>query len=492
MFYLGIDEGTTGVTVVLFDKEMRPLARGYAKHTQYYPRPGWVEHDAEEVFESVLSAVSDTLQEAGIEAGQITAIGIDHEGESVVLWDARTGKPVAPAIVWQDTRTAALCESVGQRERIRSCTGLFPNAYFSASKIAWLLAHVPEAKALAESGDLRAGNFDAFLAYRLSGGRIFATDPSTASRTLLMDMQKGVWSEEMAELWKIPLSILPEIRDSFGSFGNTDPEVFFGASVPITALMCDQQAALFGNHCFEEGQMKVTYGTGCFLLMNTGKRPVMSEHGLLPTVAWQRDGVRTYALDGGIYYAGAALQWLSEQAGILADVKKSGSIAAGLDDNGGVYFVPAFGGLAAPYWDTTATGTIIGLTAASASAHIVRAALESCAYQVADVLNAMETDSGIAVTELRCDGGMTGNAFLMQFQADVTQKMVRTYSFPDVTARGIAMAAAVGAGEEAAFARQEEACAYSPVYSAQKAGELQEEWHHALKHARGFKDSGTI
>lgn len=487
MFYLGIDEGTTGVTVVLFDKKMRPLARGYAKHTQYYPNPGWVEHDAEEVFESVLLAVRDILKQVGVSARQITAIGIDHEGESVVLWDARTGKPVAPAIVWQDTRTAKLCESIEQKEQIKACTGLFSNAYFSASKIAWLLEHVPEAKELAESGNLRAGNFDAFLAYQLSGGRIFATDPSTASRTLLMDIKKGVWSEEMAKLWKIPLQILPEIRDSFGNFGNTDPEVFFGASVPITALLCDQQAALFGNHCFNEGQMKVTYGTGCFLLMNTGSHPVLSEHGLLPTVAWQRNGVRTYALDGGIYYAGATQQWLSEQAGILENVKKSGSIAAGLDDNGGVYFVPAFGGLAAPYWDTTATGTIIGLTAASTSAHIVRAGLESCAYQVADVLHAMEMDSGIMVKELRCDGGMTVNRFLMQFQADVTQKIVRTYSFPDVTARGVAMAAAVGAGEKEDFEQQKEACVYSPVCSAQKAGKLQEKWHHALEHARGWK-----
>lgn len=488
MYYLGIDEGTTGVTVVLFDKKMKPLARGYARHTQYYPKPGWVEHDAEEVYESVLSAVSDTLKKAGISAGQITAMGIDHEGESVVLWDARTGKPVAPAIVWQDTRTAEWCKSVGRKEEIRACTGLFPNAYFSASKIAWLLTHVPEAEKLAESGSLRAGNFDAFLAYRLSSGRIFATDPSTASRTLLFDIHRGAWSEEMAELWKIPLSILPEIRDSFGCFGNTDPEEFFGASVPITAMLCDQQAALFGNQCFGQGQMKVTYGTGCFVLMNTGERPVMSEHGLLPTVAWQRNGVRTYALDGGIYYAGATLQWLSEQAGILKEVKKSGSIAAGLADNGGVYFVPAFSGLAAPSWDTTATGTIIGLTAASTSAHIVRAALEGCAYQVTDVLAAMEADSGIAVTELRCDGGMTVNTFLMQFQADAAQKPVKTYSFPDVTARGIAMAAAVGAGEETKYERQEN-CVYSPVLNAQKAAKLLTEWHRALKHASGWRTS---
>lgn len=487
MYYLGIDEGTTGVTVVLFDKKMRALARGYAKHTQYYPNPGWVEHDAQEVFESVLLAVSDALKQAGVSARQITAIGIDHEGESVVCWDARTGKPVAPAVVWQDTRTTEMCESVGQKEQIRSLTGLFPNAYFSASKITWLLEHVPQARELAKSGNLRAGNFDAYLAYRLSGGRIFATDSSTASRTLLMDIKKGVWSEEMAKLWKIPLQILPEIKDSFGNFGNTDPEVFFGASVPITALMCDQQAALFGNHCFSEGQMKVTYGTGCFLLMNTGTRPVLSKHGLLPTVAWQKNGVRTYALDGGVYYAGAALQWLSEQAGILEDVKKSGEIADRLTGNGGVYFVPAFGGLAAPYWDPSATGTIIGLTAASTSAHIVRAALESCAYQAADVLNAMETDSGITVNELRCDGGMTGNTFLMQLQADVTQKVIRTYSFPDVTARGIAMAAAVGVGESAAFEEQVGTFTYSPVCSAQKAKELQEEWHKAVQHARGWK-----
>lgn len=487
MYYLGIDEGTTGVTAVLFNTRMRPLGRGYARHTQYYPHPGWVEHDAREVFENVLSAVQGALQEAGISAGQITAIGIDHEGESAVLWDARTGEPVAPAIVWQDTRTTGMCEAVGQKERIKSCTGLFPDAYFSASKIAWLLEHVPRAGELAGSGNLRAGNFDAYLAYRLSGGRIFATDPSTASRTLLMDLQKGVWSEEMAEIWKIPLSILPEIKDSFGTFGFTDPEVFFGVRVPVTAMLCDQQAALFGNHCFFKGQMKVTYGTGCFLLMNTGTSPVFSAHGLLPTVAWQKNGVRTYALDGGIYYAGAALQWLSERAGILEDVGKSGDIAEGLTDNGGVYFVPAFGGLAAPYWDASATGTIIGLTAASTSAHIVRAALESCAYQAADVLHAMEKDSGITVRELRCDGGMTVNAFLMQMQADVTQKIVKTYSFPEATARGAAMAAAVGAGKEMAFEEIEEAFVYVPSCSAQKANELRDGWRKALKHAGGWK-----
>ena len=446
--YLGIDEGTTGVTAVLFDESFTPLARGYQENRQYYPAPGLVEHDAEEIYENVLTAVSQALQKAGKSAALVTALGLDHEGESVVAWDRETGRPICPVIVWQDRRTDGVCRDMARQNGalIEACTGLSPDAYFSASKMAWILQNVPRAKELAQTGRLAMGNMDAFLAFRLSGGKVFATDVSTASRTMLMDLKTGQWDERMLKLWNIPREVLPDIRDSAFAFGSTAADAFFGAEVPIGALLCDQQAALLGNRCFEKGSVKTTYGTGCFMLMNTADKPVRPQNGLLPTAAWRMDGSMQYALDGAVYTAGAAVQWLRDGLKLIEDAAQTEEMANSLEDNGDVYFVPAFSGLAAPYWNPGARGMLIGLTGGTTDAHVVRAVLESCAYQVRDVLDAMQKDSGTAISQMKCDGGMTRNRFLMQFQADILGRELYVSDFPDVTALGSAMAAAHALG----------------------------------------------
>lgn len=490
-YYLGVDEGTTGVTAVIFDEQFTPVGRGYQESTQYYPQPGWVEHDAPEIFENTLSAIGQALQNACLPASALSAIGIDHEGESVVLWNKETGEPVANSIVWQDKRTVGQCEDVEKRygTEIRNCTGLSPDPYFSASKIAWILEHEPKARALLKEHKLLAGNMDAYFVWRLTGGKAFATDISTASRTLLMNLEQGRWDERMLEIWGIEKEILPEICDSASAFGVTDPDVFFGTSVPITGLICDQQAALYGNRCFTSGSVKTTYGTGCFMLMNVGERPAFSKSGLLPTAAWRLDGKASYALDGGIYIAGAAITWLRDRLKVIQKASETEAMALSLKDNGDVYFVPAFAGLAAPHWDACARGTIVGLTGGTGAEHIVRATLESCAYQVRDVFDAMQKDSGIAIREMRCDGGMVHNKFLMQFQADILNIPLIIPEFADSTALGSAMLAAKGAGTETYPPSAGKEQVFEPHMSEDERQTLLSRWHQALERAKQWTNN---
>ncbi len=491
-YFLGIDQGTTGITAMLFDETWRPVSRGYRRITRYYPRPGWVEHDCEEVLDSVLAATAQALQAAGISVADLRAVGIAHEGESVAVWDRRTGRPLAPCIVWQDKRTAEICQQVAARwgeEIFRRC-GLRTDAYFSASKLAWLLEHVPEVRDAQGRGDLLAGNLDAWLIWKLTEGRSHVTDVSTASRTMLMDLRNGTWDETLLGIWGIPEKILPAIMDSACSLGETGPDVFFGARVPISGLLNDQQAALLGQACVSPGPVKATYGTGCFLLTHTGDRPQISQSGLVTTAAWRTGGRIEYALDGGAYVAGAAIQWLQNNLGVITDASETETLAREAGSNGGVYFVPAFAGLAAPYWDAGARGTIIGISGGTTRAQMVRAALEAMAYQAADLADALAADLGCPLQELRCDGGAAANRFLMQFQADILNCPMDVPEVLETTAFGAAWAAACGAGYQGAWGEiarfRRTARRYEPSMAADQRAELRENWRRAVEHACGW------
>ena len=413
-YFLGIDQGTTGITALLFDKHFAPISRGYSEITQYYPQNGWVEHDPENIWEALKTSVTEAMEKAQATPSDIIAIGIDHEGESVALWDKYTGVPVYPAIVWQDKRTAKRAEELDKAygDIFRNKTALTPDSYFSATKIEWTLKNVPECRALLDDNRLVAGNMDAWMLYKMTGKKEHKTDASTASRTMLYNVEKGTWDKQLCDILGIDMGILPEVGDSARVFGVSDPESFLGISAPIGAMLNDQQAALLGQGCIKKGMIKTTYGTGCFMLMNTGDNPILSDNGLITTVAWQIDGKRTYALDGGIYTAGSAVQWLRDGLGIISSAKECSSLATSVSDNGGVYFVPALSGLAAPHWDAYARGTMIGITGGTTRAHIVRATEEAIAYQVSDLISAMEKDSGINVSLMRCDGGAVQDAVL--------------------------------------------------------------------------------
>ncbi|MBQ6947910.1 MAG: glycerol kinase GlpK, partial [Clostridia bacterium] len=449
-YFLGIDQGTTGTTAILFDENFVAASRGYCETPCHYPAPGLVEHKAEEVLDSVKTAVSAALKFADAVAGDIICIGIDHEGESALMWDAETGRAIAPVITWQDQRTVATAKYLEQTqgEMIYKNTALHSDCYFSATKLQWLMQNVPEAATLRDQGRLMAGTLDSWILWNLTGGKSYATDASTASRTQLCNIRAGKWDEELLELYGLRGVRLPEIRDSAAPFGQSDPDAFLGIKAPIAALMCDQQSALLGQGCLQPGMLKTTYGTGCFMLMNTGESPVLSESGLLTTIAWQLNGKRTYALDGGVHIAGAATQWLRDGLGIIRAAQETGALAESVKDNGGVYFVPAFTGLSAPHRDNSATGMMIGLTGGVTKAHIVRATLESTAYQVCDLLAAIEKDSDKPITLMRCDGGATSNDFLMQFQADISGVPLEIPAQKDTTALGIAFLAAYGVGEK--------------------------------------------
>lgn len=492
-FFLGIDQGTTGVTAILFDRTFTAVARGYAEITQYYPKTGWVEHDPLNLRDAMLAAVREAMEKAGAAPDTVLAIGLDHEGESVALWNAETGIPLAPAIVWQDRRTAARASQLDRThgDLFRARTALTPDSYFSATKLEWLLQNVADAEALAAKGLLRAGNMDAWLLYCLTGGKAHKTDASTASRTMLYNIEAGAWDEDICALLGINPEILPEVGDSIRPFGVTDPDAFLGIKAPVFAMLNDQQAALLGQGCTLPGMMKTTYGTGCFMLMNTGDTPVRSENGLVTTVAWQIDGKRTYALDGGVYIAGAAVGWLRDGLGIIGSAKECGPLASSLTDNGGVYFVPAFAGLAAPYWDAAAAGTLIGLTGGTTRAHIVRATEEAIAYQVADLADAMTRDAGVPLTCLRCDGGAVHDKFLMQFQSDILNLPLEIPTCADATALGVAFAAAVGAGyakwqdAEGLFTAKER---YAPEsMTKEERTALLAGWHRAVDRAKGWR-----
>jgi len=451
-FVAAIDQGTTGTRCMLFDRDGRAAGSAYAEHRQSAPRPGWLEHDPDEIWAATVRVVTEALGRAGAGPRSVAAVGIANQRETIVVWERRTGRPIYPAIVWQDTRTRDACEALiadGASETIRRRTGLPVATYFSATKLAWMLIHVPGARALAERGDLCAGTIDAWLIWRLTGGPdggAHVTDATNASRTMLMNLAARTWDTVLLDLFDIPKAVLPEIRPSSGRYGTTRRDGPFGAEVPVCGALGDQQAALVGQACFRPGDAKNTYGTGCFLLQHTGGEPAASDAGLVSTVAYALPGAVAYALEGSIAIAGAAVQWLRDDLGLIRTAEETAGLAASVADAGGVYFVPAFSGLFAPYWDMTARGTIVGLTRYVTRAHLVRATLEAICYQTRDVVDAMARDTGRRPEALRVDGGASRNDVLMQLQADLLGMPVVRSSTAETTALGAAYAAGLAQG----------------------------------------------
>ncbi len=448
-FVLALDQGTSSSRAIVFDARGRAVGAAQREFPQHFPQPGWVEHDPDEIWSSTRDAARRALRAAGLAARDLAAIGITNQRETVVLWDRETGRPVHNAIVWQDRRTAGALDRMraeGLERRIRQKTGLLLDPYFSGSKLRWLLDHVPGARRKAAAGRLAAGTIDSWLVYKLTAGRRHVTDVSNASRTMLMNIRTGRWDAEMCRLLRIPAALLPEIVPSGGAIAETAPDVL-GSAVPITGILGDQQAALFGQLCTRPGLVKCTYGTGCFLLMFTGTRRVASRNRLLSTVAWRiGDGPTTYALEGSVFVGGAAVQWLRDGLGIIPDAAAVNALAASVPDSGGVVVVPAFTGLGAPRWDAAARGAILGLTRGSTAAHIARATLEGIAFQVADVARAMEADTKTRLAEVRVDGGAAASDLLMQFQADLLGVRVARPDNLETTALGAAFMAGLASG----------------------------------------------
>ncbi|ULO09277.1 glycerol kinase GlpK [Paenibacillus sp. 19GGS1-52] len=445
---LSLDQGTTSSRAILFDEEARMISQGQYEIKQSFPRPGWVEHDPEQIWETQLAAARDAISASGFAATQISAIGITNQRETALVWDKFTGKPIYPAIVWQDRRTAEHCEELkdrGLEEEIASKTGLVVDAYFSATKLSWILDHVEGARERAQNGELLAGTIDSWLIWKLTGGAIHATDVTNASRTMLFNLHERIWDDKLMNELRIPRSILPEVRMSGGEFGTAAAQ-WFGAEIPIRSVLGDQQAALFGHTCLEAGSAKNTYGTGCFILMNTGTEAVASSHGLLTTVAWGMGDEMYYALEGSVFVAGAAVQWLQEGLGLIEEPASSEDKAKEVEDSEGVVVVPAFTGLGAPYWDMYARGAIFGLTRGTTAGHLVRATLESLAFQSRDVIGAMEKDAGMPLTGLRVDGGAVRNDLLMQFQSDILGSEVTRTAYAETTALGAALLAGLTSG----------------------------------------------
>ncbi|HEX6548265.1 MAG TPA: glycerol kinase GlpK [Candidatus Dormibacteraeota bacterium] len=478
---LTIDQGTTSTRVMLVGRDGQVRGRGGREIAQHYPRPGWVEHDPEEIWSSVCDSAAGALETAGAKPKQVRAIGITNQRETLVLWDRHTLRPLARAIVWQDRRTAALCQALRERglqPRFRDLTGLELDPYFTGTKLAWAIENVDGAARAA------AGTVDSWLVARLSGGRDHVTDPSNASRTLLCELATATWSGELAELIGVPLAVLPEIRSSSGEVSRSHPEAFLGIEAPICGIAGDQQAALFGQACLEPGMAKNTYGTGSFLLLQTGGQPVRSENRMLTTIAWGREHVLSYALEGAIFVTGAALQWLRDGLGVIQAAAEAGPLSESVESTGGVYLVPAFAGLGAPHWDPYARGTIVGLTGGSSRAQLVRAAVEAMAFQTRDVADAMAADAGRPLAELRVDGGAAVMDFLCQFQADLLGIPVRRPRQTETTAMGAAYLAGLGAGlwNEADLAglwRLDRE--FQPRMSRDEAGTRQAEWRRAVE-----------
>ena len=446
---LALDQGTTSTRAIVFGPDLLPVATAQQELPQHFPSPGWVEHEPEDIWQSSLAVLRGAMRQAGAAPQQVAGIGITNQRETVVLWDRASGRAVHRAIVWQDRRTAEACarlRDTGQEALISRRTGLLADPYFSATKLAWLLDHVPGARAQAERGELAFGTVDSFLLWRLTGGRVHATDATNAARTLLFDITRGCWDAELLRLFGIPAAILPEVRDCASEYGITEPDIL-GAPVPIRGIAGDQQAATLGQACFSPGMLKSTYGTGCFALLNTGDRPVFSQHRLLTTIAWQLGGARTYALEGAIFVAGAAVQWLRDGLGIISNAAETGALAAQADPAQSVYLVPAFVGLGAPWWDAEARATIFGLTRNSGRAEIARAALESVAFQTRDLLDAMRADCpDMGEMVLRVDGGMVASDWTMQFLADLLGAPVDRPTVMETTALGAAWLAGLQAG----------------------------------------------
>jgi glycerol kinase len=444
---LALDQGTTSSRAILFDDKGAVRTIAQREFQQIYPQPGWVEHDPEEIVFSQTAVAVEALSQVKIRPQEVVAIGITNQRETTIVWDRETGKPIYNAIVWQDRRTADVCERLkagGHETPIQQRTGLLVDAYFSATKIAWILEHVPNARRLAESGKLAFGTVDSWLVWKLTGGRVHATDASNASRTMLFNIHTRAWDEKLLELFSIPQALMPEVRSSSEIYGEVGARGL--EKIPIAGMAGDQQAALFGQRCTSPGLTKNTYGTGCFMLQNTGTRAVPSSNRLVTTVAWNLQGTTEYALEGSVFIGGAVVQWLRDGLGIIRTSQEVELLAKSVSDNGGVYFVPAFVGLGAPHWDSYARGSIFGLTRGTTAAHIARAGLESIAYQVADLLDAMRRDAGHSITELRVDGGAAANDGLMQFQSDILGVPVVRPAVTETTALGAAYLAGIGAG----------------------------------------------
>ena len=500
---VAIDQGTTGTRCIVFDGAGRRLSSAYAEHRQSTPRPGWLEHDPEEIWTAAARVVAEALgRAAGAAASSqpdVAAVGITNQRETVVVWDRRTGRPIYPAIVWQDTRTRDACDAlirVGVAETIRSRTGLPVATYFSATKLAWILDHVPGARPHAERGDLCAGTIDTWLIWRLTGGPdggAHVTDPTNASRTMLMDLRTRAWDPDLLDLFRIPPAVLPEIRASSERYGVTRREGPLGGAVAVCGALGDQQAALVGQACYRPGDAKNTYGTGCFLLQHSGAEPAHSGAGLVSTVAYVFPSQVAYALEGSIAIAGAAVQWLRDDLGLIRTADETAGLAASVPDTGGAYFVPAFSGLFAPYWDMTARGAIVGLTRYVTRAHLVRATLEAICYQTRDVVDAMQRDTGLRLAALRVDGGASRNDVLMQLQADLLGLPVVRASIVETTALGAAYAAGLAQGVwdslDAAGRSWAADRTFEPEMSAAARDERYTGWRRAVERARGWTEA---
>jgi glycerol kinase len=490
---LALDQGTTSSRAILFTHEGQVHAVAQQEFKQIYPQSGWVEHDPLEIWSSQLQVARDVLKRGRVPAKDILAIGITNQRETTVIWDRKTGEPIHNAIVWQDRRTAPFCEDLkraGKSDLIASKTGLVIDAYFSASKIRWLLDNVPGARERAARMELAFGTIDSWLLWNLTGGKLHITDASNASRTMLFNITKNCWDSELLELLKIPSELMPEVRPTSVVYGQT-VNVLFDAEIPIAGIAGDQQAALFGQNCFTRGSAKNTYGTGCFMLMNIGSQPTPSRHKLLTTVAWNIGNATDYALEGSVFIGGAVVQWLRDGLGIIKSSQEIEKLAATVPDNGGVYLVPAFAGLGAPHWDQFARGTITGLTRGTTSAHLARAALEGIAFQVADVLDVMRQDSGIKLAELRVDGGASANDLLMQFQADLLGVPVLRPKVTETTALGAAYLAGLATGfwksrEQIQKAWQLDR-AFEPRMSRDESARRRSRWSEALKRAKEWE-----
>jgi glycerol kinase len=483
---LALDQGTTSSRSILFDEKGTMLGMAQKEFKQHYPQPGWVEHDAHEIWETQFATIAEVLTKARIEWQQVTAIGITNQRETTVVWDTITGEPISPAIVWQDRRTAAYCDELRQQGKaplLQQKTGLILDAYFSATKLKWILDNTPDARKKAALGQLAFGTIDSWLIYKLTKGAVHATDVSNASRTLLYNIHTLQWDPELLDLFDIPLSVLPTVMPSAGLFGHCTAVP--GAPIPITGVAGDQQAALFGQLCNEEGMVKNTYGTGCFMLMNTGQQAIASNNQLLTTIAWQINGQTTYALEGSVFIGGAVVQWLRDELKVINSAPDIEKLAAAVKSTDGVYLVPAFAGLGAPYWNGHARGTLFGLTRGTTHAHIARAALDSIAYQSADLLKAMQADAKIPIRELRVDGGATANDMLMQFQADLLGCKVVRPVITETTAMGAAFLAGLGAGiwkdQQEISMHWKTARLFEPELAAEAQENLLNGWRRAVK-----------
>lgn len=493
-YILAFDQGTTSSRAIVFDKEGSIVSVAQKEFTQNFPQPGWVEHDANEIWSTQFGVAAEAISKAGLSAEDIAAIGITNQRETTVIWERSTGKPIYNAIVWQDRRTAAYCDSLkvaGKDKLIQQKTGLIVDSYFSATKIKWILDHVAGAREKANKGELCFGTIDTWLLWKLTKGQVHATDVSNASRTMLLNIHTLQWDGELQDIFDIPGNMLPQVRSSSEVYGHTQ-NILSAQQIPIAGIAGDQQAALFGQMCTQPGMVKNTYGTGCFMLMNTGEKPVVSTNHLLTTVAWKINGITQYALEGSVFIAGAVIQWLRDGLGIIKTSAEVEALAKQVTDSEGVYVVPAFAGLGAPHWNQHARGIITGLTRGSHAAHIARAALDSIAYQVMDVLKAMESDSGIAIKELRVDGGATANDLLMQFQADILQAIVVKPVVTETTAMGAAYLAGLAVG----FWENMEAIQYqwkadkkfNPNMNDETRIKLSKEWQRAVKAAKAWAE----